>query len=340
MSWAVAIDAIGTISGALGIVDFLKSNFAGNSPPSLGASVQIKAGLQCPNNCHDFGGQIVSIQGYDANNAPIGRSTGGHIGDGGVIEVVLSQPEPGKQVDFLSVANGNDATCISWIAVRQFDKVDAAAGAWNGDIGQQCGQSWYAGNQIAGRYRDGGDWRPSCTWLDADASNGIVSAALKFGVQAYGEVGAASTLAQNRQCSATLYSRKAVDIGDKPATKRSLSSSNTTSTTSTLRPRRPWMDSHLVISTSAPTHNATEMCLSPTSWGPDFVGTDGYFCDMATRELTPLCATKQVPGCLEMDHPARTLRKRSLVYGGGRGAVARREVVSAHRVYGSVDVWS
>jgi hypothetical protein len=48
-------------------------------------------------------------------------------------------------------------------------------------------------------------------------------------------------------------------------------------------------DTRLVIS-SIGSHNATELCQSRTSRGPDFVSlSDGLHCDMATRQVRPIC---------------------------------------------------
>lgn len=70
------------------------------------------------------------------------------MGDGGVIELTIDQNEPGVQADYISIQNGNDATCIAWVSVSQFD--GSTKGAWTGDIGYGCGQNWYMSNQNAG----------------------------------------------------------------------------------------------------------------------------------------------------------------------------------------------
>lgn len=51
----------------------------------------------------------------------------------------------------------------------------------------------------------------------------------------------------------------------------------------------PSDDTRLIVS-PFDWHNATELCLHPNSWGPDFVSlSEGVHCDMTTREITPLC---------------------------------------------------
>ena len=58
---------------------------------------------------------------------------------------------------------------------------------------------------------------------------------------------------------------------------------------------------------------AESVCSSDTSYGPDFVGSDGMFCDMGTKTLTPLCLTEQVDGCLNVDSDGKLITKRSSV---------------------------
>lgn len=108
------------------------------------------------------------------------------------------------RAEYISVSNNNDATCIAWIAVQQFDKT--SGGAWTGDIGYNCGQTWYNSVESAGKFHDedgGGDYIPKCTWIDGDHTNSIEIAALKFDVVAYGE-NVADTV-NSDVCAPTIY---------------------------------------------------------------------------------------------------------------------------------------
>lgn len=60
---------------------------------------------------------------------------------------------------------------------------------------------------------------------------------------------------------------------------------------------------------------AKMLCQSATSWGPDFVGPDGLFCDMGTKELLPLCTTEDSIDCVETSEQALELTKRSAIAG-------------------------
>ncbi len=74
--------------------------------------------------------------------------------------------------------------------------------------------------------------------------------------------------------------------------------------------RRVGADTRLVVSSHA-SHTATELCQSETSRGPDFISLiDGYFCDMETHEILPLCnsATNNSTECYYLDETAKVKR--------------------------------
>jgi len=90
------------------------------------------------------------------------------------------------------------------------------------------------------------------------------------------------------------------------------------------------MTQRLVVSnhTSQP---AAELCNSATSYGPDFIGSDGLFCDMGSKTLTPLCSTEDVEGCVEVDESKGALMKRM--------SIARRATNVAHKSYKNISKW-
>ena len=57
------------------------------------------------------------------------------------------------------------------------------------------------------------------------------------------------------------------------------------------------MEQRLITSTFEE-QTAEELCNSETSWGPDFVGSDGKFCDMGSKTLSPLCDIENIEGCV------------------------------------------
>jgi hypothetical protein len=113
----------------------------------------------------------------------------------------VDQSVGGRRAGYISVSNDNDATCIAWITVQQFD--GTTGGAWTGDIGYSCGQDWYNSVEPAGTLPDGSEYIPKCTWIDADHTNDIAIASLKFDVSAYGEN--VQDTVGNDACAATLY---------------------------------------------------------------------------------------------------------------------------------------
>ncbi|GIZ45869.1 hypothetical protein CKM354_000901700 [Cercospora kikuchii] len=307
-----AIEALGAIGTGLGIIDFIKSNFAPEAEPE-GTIVTIKAGRSDPgDNPNDLNGTISAAFGYNSGNQFIGQSSGTFVDNGGVAKVVIDQRVSGQQATFVSLAAGNDGICISWIAVGFVD--DTEGGAWTGDIGKECGQRWTFGKESAGTIPNGGgEYVPHCTWLDSDFTDGTMSASMKFRTRAYG-ADVRATLEGGRACQSTIFGRDEGPIGAQPA-KRDV-------------PERPqWLVDELVIS-SIPGQTAEELCSSETSWGEDFIGVDGKFCDMGIKQLIPLCSEQDVDGCIDIAEADKTLSRRS--------SVARRQLKIAHKTYKKV----
>ncbi|GIZ49754.1 hypothetical protein CKM354_001278100 [Cercospora kikuchii] len=302
-------EALGFFGSILTIVGFFQSNVPTQTPQ--GATVQIKAGLTpIGSDVNDLGGNIRGIWAFNYFNQLIGQSDGGNIDDGASVKFVIDQETPTVQSDYVSIGNSDDGTCISWISVSQLDS-NKYGGGWTGDIGAECGQRWYMGGQSAGELPNGEPYVPRCTWLDADFTDGTVSAAMKFWVKAYGDE-VADTLENSRQCSSTIFARTTGPIPGEPA-KRSVDI-----------PRPQWILDRLVVS-NITGEDAELLCSSETSWGPDFVGADGRFCDMEFKQLTQLCEVANVDGCIELDPTSQSLVKRT--------SVARREVKAVHKQY-------
>ncbi|KAK7750128.1 hypothetical protein SLS62_007996 [Diatrype stigma] len=63
-------------------------------------------------------------------------------------------------------------------------------------------------------------------------------------------------------------------------------------------------DDRLIVSTLN-NHNATELCQSESSWGPDFVSkVDGMYCNMDTHETIPLCDKTIEHDCFDLNNAA------------------------------------
>lgn len=76
------------------------------------------------------------------------------------------------------------------------------------------------------------------------------------------------------------------------------------------KPKRA-RDPRLIIS-SDPSHNATELCASFTSRGPDLVNlAEGVYCDMETSDTLPICSDSITKDCFDHINKAKV---------GGEGA--------------------
>lgn len=175
---------------------------------------------------------------------------------------------------------------------------------------------------------------PRCTWLDGDHTNGIDTSAIKIDFFAYSQT-LSETVNSNAACSKTMFSGNTDDIDGVPMPMPKLDHlapfSNTLVGLQQKKKRsmkgvqrREWMEKRLVVS-DFPQQNATELCLDDLSYGPDAVGSDGYYCDMSTRELSPLCSFQDVEGCVNVDAQKNKITKRS--------SVAKRSVHLVHRSY-------
>lgn len=200
MSGTAVMDAIGLVSGLLGIVQFMQDNFP--EKPPQGASVRVKAGNPGDDNPGMVSvklnktkpsvliltqdGDISHAYAWDFGNNYLGQADGAHLEIGDAATLTIDSFSSGSRADYIGVAADKNAVCISWISVTMFD--ETPGGAWTGDVGYQCGQNWYEQGEMAG-YMDKDqkeEYIPKCTWLDADHSDGVPSAALKFKATAYG----------------------------------------------------------------------------------------------------------------------------------------------------------
>ncbi|KAF1834209.1 hypothetical protein BDW02DRAFT_569351 [Decorospora gaudefroyi] len=315
MSFVDAIGAVLTASGTvLTAISFFSGNWRGGG--NEGATVTIKAGLERRDDASaSLSGSIHRIYAYDERNVYAGQAGGGFLNSGDVLTRTVDQKVGGRRAGYISVANNDDATCISWITVTMFD--GTRGGAWTGDIGPFCGQAFYYSVEPAGEKKDGtGEYVPRCTWIDANKSGTITSAALKFDVGAHAEKVVDTTI-RNGVCRYTIFGPDRGPIPGQPGRRSD-------------DDRPSWMTEQLIVSnrTSQP---AEELCNSDLSWGPDFIGPDGKFCDMGSKTLMPLCSSEAVDGCVEVNEDEGNVVKRM--------SVAKRVTGVVHKSYKNVQKW-
>lgn len=129
---------------------------------------------------------------------------------------------------------------------------------------------------------------PRCTWIDGDDTNGLYAQSLLIDWTSFGQ--------SNQNTDPNSFCGY-------PALRSYTSSGGEV----VKRDKTPKLDSRLVIS-SAASHNATELCLSETSRGPDLVSmAEGVFCDMATKEVLPLCDQGTKHDCFHVDSRTKLL---------------------------------
>jgi hypothetical protein len=141
---------------------------------------------------------------------------------------------------------------------------------------------------------------PKCTWIDADHTNGIQAGMLMIGWTRFtGELPSGSNpraycgypglrAYTGKDGSGSIFKRHTTEL-----------SLPLTEAEHALAKRK--IDSRLVI-TSHPSHNATELCESTTSRGPDMVNvSENVYCDMESRTTLPLCAGSSDVDCFNVD---------------------------------------
>lgn len=150
------------------------------------------------------GGDIFKAYAWDTDNNYLGEAGGDSISAGGIIDTTIDSFSNGARAEYAGIAATDNAVCVAWITVKQFD--GTAGGAWTGDIGYSCGQHWYENHEMAG-YTDEeqkNEYIPKCTWLDADHTGDAPSAALKFYTPGYGEK-VQDTIDNAKSCEYTLW---------------------------------------------------------------------------------------------------------------------------------------
>lgn len=86
-----------------------------------------------------------------------------------------------------------------------------------------------------------------------------------------------------------------------------------------------------LIVSNRTSQTAEGLCNSATSWGFDFIGSDGKFYDMGTKILTSLCSSDPIDGCFEVDEDGVNVVKRM--------SIARRSTNIVHRSYNNIEKW-
>lgn len=292
--------------------------------------------------------------GRDIGEARGSKNT---IADGGYkdIKVTASTDQQGRQAQYISVSKGgNDALCISYIAVTW---PDGQQKGWYGDVGYQCGGSWYNSQTIIGE----DNYQPKCVWIDGDKSNGITTQGMGIHItdftateeRAKAYAGDPDTMCKSKP-RFHLYDDLTSDMFlpyfdppleydehnvDKDKSKVLVDGASTGQLPpKNKRKRRGNVAKRhhfpgKLVTSAKPAHSARELCESDTSMGPDFVSShEGLFCDMSEKELWPLCDSNHTTGCFDA-------RNNTMV----AGSKSRRDEASGRNIpekeYSNVQTW-
>ncbi|KAK3359127.1 hypothetical protein B0T25DRAFT_514730 [Lasiosphaeria hispida] len=277
-------DVIGLIGDGIGILSFIASIFP-NRGTSNACTVRIAAALN-GNGLSGGDGSVAQVRLYNENQQIIGNAPGGYASSGGFKDITVSQTNT-QQSTFIQLAASNDAICIPYASTTW---VDGGKYGWVGDWGYKCGLQWYWGNV----YVDNGKNKPRCTWIDADHTNGIPPGMLFIHWPSFaGNQGHSDN--PSSYCGWPAFRAYKDPNGGGVIVKKDNGDSGETKVI------KRALDSRLVVS-SEPSHNATELCASETSRGPDFVSlAEGVYCNMETSETLPLCGGALQAACFQLE---------------------------------------
>jgi hypothetical protein len=138
--------------------------------------------------------------------------------------------------------------------------------------------------------------KPRCTWIDSDRTNNIRSNMLMIHMPSFA---GGKSHSSNPTSYCGYPALRAYDNTGAPILKMKRSVARA-------------LDSRLVIS-SDPSHNATILCESEISRGPDLVSlVEGVYCNMETSETLPLCTGRTTTNCFHLDGNANVKRDGSV----------------------------
>ncbi|KAI0392432.1 hypothetical protein F5Y17DRAFT_359122 [Xylariaceae sp. FL0594] len=335
---AAFIDAIGIISGALGIIQFGMDNLP--KQDSVGSTVRITVGLDFDNGLSNAGGDLPDIHLFNEVGDFLGKVTDpGKVDDGGFGDVMVKHKgNAGDQAAYTLFSANDDAICIASATITwpSGDKY-----GWVGDWGRQCGGSWYFSNIYVGATQV----KPDCLWIDANGDQPQTGFQVHWpefsnrNESKIPDLPADQADRINYLCTAgppfTMHSQPDVDPQDithwPPTSSRRSHERDITPMTSYGPPRSPHSAKYrrgvrsnnnhphyrrgngtspsvrdmipvsLVVGDNDK-HKAEDLCGSATSYGPDFANVaSGTFCRMSDKTVWPVCSASVADNCFNTD---------------------------------------
>ena len=157
---AGVFEAIGVISGVLGILQFGIDSFPKSDP--VGSTVRIAVGLDSPGGLDQAGGDFPDVQLFNEAGKYLGEiADDSTIENGGIKDVLVRHDgDSTQQATYSLFTARQDAICIAYATIT-WPSGDQYA--WTGDWGRQCGATWYFSNLFI----SGSDRKPDCMWIDS-----------------------------------------------------------------------------------------------------------------------------------------------------------------------------
>ncbi|KAI0103409.1 hypothetical protein F4814DRAFT_96523 [Daldinia grandis] len=329
---AGVIEAIGVLSGVLGILQFGIDHFPKDDGPK--STVRVTVGLDTPGGLNNAGGDLPDVRLFNEAGEFLGiKVDPGSVSDGGFGDIEISHnDDSNQQPAYALFSANNDAICIAH-AVVTFPGNERYT--WVGDWGRQCGGSWYYSNI----YVDSSNRKVDCLWIDgnndqpqsgfqvhwpefvnkdgdelpsdeggmADKVDYLCNRGPPFKMYNYEDNkdphGITYWVLNNKRSEAGTDNRK-IEMSYAPpkyptSAKFGRDSPRGNSTVPSGSSRQA---NRLVVSNNAQ-HTAAELCESKTSYGPDFLDLmDKKFCRMSDKTLWPVCdGADTVDNCFNTD---------------------------------------
>jgi hypothetical protein len=317
---AAAIEVIGVISGLLGIVQFGIDNIPEQETSQ--STLMIGVGLDGTDPAHpdrgsmnSAGGDLPDVRLWNENVEFIAATADpGTVDSGEANTITVDQGDNGQQPTYALLSANDDAICIAFVSITMPEPAKQHY-AWLGDWGAECGATWFYSRYLV----DGKNYRPMCTWIDANGDQPTTGLSMHFPSFVGSDPSAhnASDYCSNTQTFQihTEEDPSAIPIGGDPLRKRSFDRENPLVGNS----RR--FAGRLVVSRDADNHKTERLCNTANSVGPDFLNlAEGQFCNMQDKTLWPVCSNQDQTDCFDVDTKqlvqtgVKGIRKRSAPY--------------------------
>ncbi|KAI4938580.1 hypothetical protein J4E85_001021 [Alternaria conjuncta] len=284
--------ALGVVADTVSLWTFAAGIFGGQQRDKT--VVRVAAALNGGSGyTSDGDGDVGAIRLYSESQQLIGNTAGNYVGSGNYKDFSINQAD-NKQAPYVQVAAGTNAICIPYVSTTW---ADGNKYAWVGDFGAVCGLDWYYGNLYVAASKA----KPRCTWIDSDHNSGLKAGMLFIHFPSFQDTSDHGTNAHDYCHFPSFRAYTNANGGGNSIFSRD------TLDASAQNVKRA-VDSRIVV-TADPGHNATELCASGTSRGPDLVSLyENVYCDMDTRRTLPVCGDGIVTDCFDVETKQELMR--------------------------------